>query len=216
MVKAYCRESMMIEEFEENNENFRAVATRALIWSGYLMPITNVINNLGYVAIAVVSGVMAAQGMISVGLISSFLLYSKQFTRPFVDIANIYNNFQTAVAGAERIFEVLDEQTRTGRQTGCSSPAPSQGAYPLLPCFLWLRAGSAGFKRYQSGNPSRNKRWAIVGHTGSGKTTFINLLTRFYDVTDGSIELDGHDLRDYKMADLRNAFGVVLPGYGSF
>ncbi len=209
MVKAYCRESMMIEEFEENNENFRAVATRALIWSGYLMPITNVINNLGYVAIAVVSGVMAAQGMISMGLISSFLLYSKQFTRPFVDIANIYNNFQTAVAGAERIFEVLDEQPEPADKPDALSLPHPRGHIRFSHVSFGYEPDQLVLKDINLEIPAGTKV-AIVGHTGSGKTTFINLLTRFYDVTDGSIELDGHDLRDYKMADLRNAFGVVL------
>ncbi|HKL85236.1 MAG TPA: ABC transporter ATP-binding protein, partial [Treponemataceae bacterium] len=110
MVKAYCREQNMIDQFEQTNEEFYNVATRALIWSGYLMPIMNVINNLNFVAIAVFSGIMAAKGIITIGLISSFLLYSRQFARPFVDIANLYNNFQTAVAGAERIFQILDEK----------------------------------------------------------------------------------------------------------
>ena len=110
MVKAFGQEQRMIEAFEEKNRSLCRVAIEAQIWSGYLMPVTNVINNLNFVAIAIISGLMAASGRIGVGLISSFLLYSRQFSRPFVDIANIYNNFQTAVAGAERIFEILDEE----------------------------------------------------------------------------------------------------------
>lgn len=110
VVKAFCREDEMVKEFEENNEELRKVATRTLIWSGYLMPLTNVINNVSYVAISIISGILAVNRQISIGMISSFLLYTRQFSRPFVDIANIYNNFQTAVAGAERIFEILDEQ----------------------------------------------------------------------------------------------------------
>ena len=122
MVKAFCREQRMIDAFEDNNERFRAVSTRALIWSGYLMPIMNVINNLTYVFIAVVSGILAARGAITVGMISSFLLYSRQFARPFVDIANIYNNFQTAVAGAELSLR-------------CSTSGPSPPTRPM-PCRL--------------------------------------------------------------------------------
>ena len=98
-----------MEEFEVNNERMRKIATKALIWSGYLMPLTNVINNLSYVGISIVSGILAVEGAISIGMISSFLLYVRQFSRPFVDIANIFNNFQTAVAGAERIIDILDE-----------------------------------------------------------------------------------------------------------
>ena len=95
VVKAFCQEEQMNRQFDQNNNDFQKVATRALIWSGYLMPLTNVINNLSYVAISVVSGILALNGLISIGMISSFLLYTRQFSRPFVDIANIYNNFQT-------------------------------------------------------------------------------------------------------------------------
>ncbi|MFR8027941.1 ABC transporter ATP-binding protein, partial [Eisenbergiella massiliensis] len=122
MVKAFGREAEMTEQFEESNARLCQVATKAQIWSGFLMPLTNVINNLNFVIVAVVSGILAAYGRISVGLISSFLLYSRQFSRPFVDIANIYNNFQTAVAGAERIFEILEEEPE---------PADAPDALPL-------------------------------------------------------------------------------------
>lgn len=209
MVKAYGREQKMIDQFEENNGRFCAVATRALIWSGYLMPITNVINNLGYVCIAIASGLMAAEGMITVGMISSFLLYSRQFVRPFVEIANIYNMFQTAVAGTERIFEVLDETPE---------PADIPEAAPLETCRgdIELRDVTFGYSpdvpilKHVSLSVPAGTRAAIVGPTGAGKTTIINLLTRFYDVDSGQILLDGRDLREYRMRDLRRAFGVVL------
>lgn len=209
MVKAFRQEGDMIAQFEEKNDQFCSVATDALIWSGYLMPLTNVINNLGYVSIAVASGVLAAQGLISVGMISSFLLYSKQFTRPFVDIANIYNNFQTAVAGAERIFRILDETPE---------PEDGPGALPLT-----APRGHISFRHVTFGyDPAHpvlkdicldvrpGTRVAVVGATGSGKTTLIHLLTRFYEPDRGSILLDGHDLRDYRLQELRGAFGVVL------
>lgn len=209
MVKAFCREEQMIGEFEKTNQEFCDVATQALIWSGFLMPITNVINNLDYVCIAVVSGLMAANGMISVGMISSFLLYSRQFARPFVEIANIYNNFQTAVAGAERIFEILDEEPE---------PADSEHAVPLDQPKGEIQLEHVTFG-YDESKPvlkdvslhiEAGTRVAVVGPTGAGKTTLINLLTRFYDVNGGRILLDGHDLRDYRMSDLRRTFGVVL------
>ena len=155
------------------------------------------------------SGLMAAAGRLSVGTISSFLLYSRQFTRPFVDIANIYNNFQTAVAGAERIFEILDEQTE---------PEDRPGALPLVRPVGEIRLDHVTFG-YREDKPvlkdvslyiPAGTKVAVAGPTGAGKTTLINLLTRFYDVQEGAILLDGHDLRDYRMADLRAAFGVVL------
>ena len=209
MVKAFGREAEMTEQFEESNARLCQVATKAQIWSGFLMPLTNVINNLNFVIVAVVSGILAAYGRISVGLISSFLLYSRQFSRPFVDIANIYNNFQTAVAGAERIFEILEEEPE---------PADAPDALPLT-----APRGEVEFSHvtfgYQAQEPvlkdvsfrvPTGTRVAVVGSTGAGKTTLINLLTRFYDVNSGSILLDGRDLRQYRLQDLRRTFGVVL------
>ena len=209
MVKAFGQEEKLINQFEENNQKLCEVATKAQIWSGYLMPMTNVINNLNYVMIAIISGVMAANGKIELGMISSFLLYSKQFARPFVDIANIYNNFQTAVAGAERVFEILDEECEPEDVPGALSLENPVGevvfdhvTFGYLPERSILKDVSV---RLEAGT-----KVAVVGSTGAGKTTFINLLTRFYDVDAGRILLDGHDLRDYKMSDLRRAFGVVL------
>ncbi len=210
VVKAFGQEEKMAKEFEEKNEKLCDTAIKALVWSGYLMPLMNVINNLCFVAVSVISGLLFVKGYITeIGLITSFLLYIRRFTRPFVDTANIYNNFQTAVAGAERIFEIMDEERE-----------PEDGP---LAVSLNAPKGDIVFNHVDFGyNPSKlilkdinldikkGTKVAIVGPTGSGKTTIINLLTRFYDVTGGSIFLDGHDLRDIKMEDLRKAFGVVL------
>ena len=209
MVKAYCREGKVIAQFDEISDKFRDVATRALIASGYLMPITGVINNLGYVAIAVVSGLMCANGSIKIGVITSFLLYSRQFSRPFVDIANIYNNFQTAVAGAERIFQVLDESPEPADEADFAPLDSPKGDIELRNVTFGYDADKPILKDVSLTVPA-GTRVAIVGPTGAGKTTIINLLTRFYDVDAGNILLDGNDLRMYRMRDLRRAFGVVL------
>lgn len=209
VVKAFCREEKMIEQFEESNEELRRVATRALIWSGYLMPLTNVINNLSYVGISVVSGMLAINGGISIGMISSFLLYVRQFLRPFVDVANIYNSFQTAVAGAERILDILDE-TPEPQDTKEALPLESPKGEIELENVVFGYTPDVPILKGISLKIPAGTRTAIVGTTGAGKTTIINLLTRFYDVDGGKILLDGHDLREYKMKDLRDAFGVVL------
>lgn len=215
VVKAFCREEKMIEQFEESNEELRRVATRALIWSGYLMPLTNVINNLSYVGISIVSGMLAVNGGISIGMISSFLLYVRQFLRPFVDIANIYNSFQTAVAGAERILDILDE-TPEPQDTKEALPLESPKGEIELKNVVFGYTPDVPILKGISLKIPAGTRTAIVGTTGAGKTTIINLLTRFYDVDDGEILLDGHDLREYKMRDLRDAFGVVLQNSALF
>ena len=210
VVKTFCREAEMEKEFEEKNDRLCRTAIRALIWSGFLMPLMNVINNLCYLAIAVFSGILFVRGhFASIGLITSFLLYVRQFTRPFVEIANIYNNFQTAVAGAERIFEIMDEQPEPEDRSDALTLSQPRGDIELRHVSFGYTPGKQVLKDMSFAVPA-GTQVAIVGPTGSGKTTIINLLTRFYDVSDGSILLDGHDIRDYRMADLRDAFGVVL------
>lgn len=209
MVKAFGQEREMVDKFVENNDAFCQVATKAQIASGYLMPMMNVINNLTYVLIAIVSGVMAVNGRLTVGEISSFLLYSRQFSRPFVDIANIYNNFQTAVAGAERILEIFDEACEPEDVPGARSAAEVCGAVSFRNVTFGYRPDKPVLRHIDLEIPA-GTRVAVVGPTGSGKTTLINLLTRFYDVQEGAILLDGHDLRHYRLGELRQAFGVVL------
>lgn len=210
VVKAFCREEQMEREFEEKNQGLCRVSIRALICSGYLMPLMNVINNLLYVAMSVLCGVLFVEGRISdIGLVTSFLLYVRQFTRPFVEIANIYNNFQTAVAGAERVFEILDEQPEPPDREGAVPLKSPRGDIELRHVEFGYVPGQPVLKDVSVKIPAGTQA-AIVGATGSGKTTLINLLTRFYDVSAGSILLDGRDLREYRMEDLRKAFGVVL------
>lgn len=210
VVKAFCREEQAQADFDRKNEKLCAVSIKALVYSGCLMPITNVINNLCYLSVSVFSALMYLRGSITdIGMITSFLLYVRQFTRPFMEVANIYNSFQTAVAGAERMFEMLDEQ---------SEPKDADDALPLERVEGEIEFDNVCFA-YGAGKQVLNgislkipagTRVAIVGPTGSGKTTIISLLTRFYDVTSGRILLDGHDIRDYRLHDLRRAFGVVL------
>lgn len=209
IVKAFGQEQDMVESFSRNNDEFCRVAVKAQIVSGYLMPMTNVINNLTYVLIAIVSGLMALEGKLTVGEISSFLLYSRQFSRPFVEIANIYNNFQTAVAGAERILEIMDESCEPEDVDGAKSAVGILGAVSFRNVTFGYREDEPVLRNISLDIPA-GTRVAVVGPTGSGKTTLINLLTRFYDVQEGAILLDGHDLREYKLGELRRAFGVVL------
>ena len=209
LVKAFGRETQVTDEFESYNESLCKVGTKALIWSGYLMPIMNVINNLGFICISVVSGIMASRGLITVGVISSFLLYSRQFTRPLIEVSNIFNVFQTAVAGAERIFDIFDETPEPADKPDALPVEHPTGEVVFDHVWFGYTPDIPILKDLSFTVPS-GTRIAIVGPTGAGKTTIISLLARFYDVTGGRILLDGNDLRDYETAGLRNSFGIVL------
>lgn len=210
VIRVFSQEEQFAADFEEKNQKLCKSATQALIWSGILMPLANVINNLGYLIIAVASGIMFVEDYIfEIGLISSFLLYVRQFNRPFLDIANIYNNFQTAVAGAERIFEIMDEAEEPADPEGALRLTAPKGEIVLENVSFGYTEDRRVLNNINLEIPAGTKV-AIVGPTGSGKTTIINLLTRFYDVNSGRILLDGHDLREYGMSELRNAYGVVL------
>jgi ATP-binding cassette subfamily B protein len=208
-VKAFGMEVEAGKRFALINDELRRVGTRAQIWTGFLMPMMNVINNIGFAFVAVTGGYLALRGFISVGLIATFVSYSRQFVRPLNDIANSYNTLMSAVAGAERVFEVLEEQ---------EEPANAEGARELLQPHgdVEFRDVSFGYRpdvpvlKEISFSASAGSVTAIVGRTGAGKTTIVNLLSRFYEVTTGSILIDGTDIRDYTRSSLRHAFGVVL------
>jgi ATP-binding cassette, subfamily B, multidrug efflux pump len=209
VVKAFNHEEKAIEEFELVNKSLREVGLKAQIWSGFLMPIMNVINNLGFVVVAVVGGILAVKGMITVGVIASFLTYSRQFGRPLNDMANIFNMLQSGVAGAERVFEIIDEQ---------DEPDDVQGAVPLENPKGHIVFENVSFGYQQDVPILKNVSFeacegsstALIGPTGAGKTTIVNLLTRFYDVTEGRILIDGRDIREYTRDSLRRSFGFVL------
>lgn len=209
IVKAFGREKNVTEDFEALNDNLTKTAEEAQIKSGLIMPAANVINNVSFVAISVISAGLAIQGVLSVGLITSFLLYIRQFSRPFVEISNIYNNLQTAIAGAERIFEITDTLPEPSDKDVTYALEKPKGDIIFKDVVFGYNREKPILKGIDLEVPAGTKV-AVVGPTGAGKTTLINLLTRFYDVDSGSITLDGHDLRDYKMSDLRKAFGVVL------
>ncbi|MCQ6280294.1 ABC transporter ATP-binding protein [Bacillus sp. EB600] len=209
VVKAFNHEEKAIEEFEEVNKELREVGLKAQIWTGFLMPIMNVINNLCFTVVAVVGGILAVKSIITVGVIASFLTYSRQFVRPLNDLANIFNILQSGVAGAERVFEIVDEQ---------EEPADVPGAVPLEAPkgHVIFDNVSFGYRpdvpilKNVSFEASDGTSTALVGPTGAGKTTIVNLLTRFYDVTEGRILIDGRDIREYTRDSLRRSFGFVL------
>jgi ATP-binding cassette subfamily B multidrug efflux pump len=209
VVKAFNHEEKAIEEFDAVNAKLYQVGLKAQIWSGFLMPIMGVINNIGFAAVAIVGGILAIQGHITVGIIASFLSYSRQFVRPLNEMANVYNVLQSGVAGAERVFEVLDEE---------EEPLDSPDAVVLDQPIGHVVFENVNFG-YRPDVPilknisftsEDGSSTALVGPTGAGKTTIVNLLTRFYDITSGRILIDGRDIREYTRDSLRRTFGIVL------
>ncbi|HZW82269.1 MAG TPA: ABC transporter ATP-binding protein [Candidatus Deferrimicrobium sp.] len=209
VVKAFNHEAKAIEEFAEVNEKLRKIGLKAQIWSGFLMPIMNVINNIGIAIVAVVGGMLAVKSLITVGVIASFLSYSRQFVRPLNDLANIFNVLQSGVAGAERVFEVLDEQPEPSDVPGAIELTDAKGHVVFKNVSFAYRTEQPILKNV-SFEALAGSSTALVGPTGAGKTTIVNLLTRFYDVTSGNIYIDGRDIREYSRDSLRKCFGIVL------
>ncbi|NYE06119.1 ATP-binding cassette subfamily B protein [Bacillus niacini] len=209
VVKAFNHEEKVISEFEEVNQKLREVGLKAQIWSGFLMPIMNVINNLGFAIVAVTGGFLAVENMITVGAIASFITYSRQFVRPLNDLAQIFNMLQSGVAGAERVFEILDEQEEPDDVQDAVVLENPKGHVVFENVSFGYR-GDVSILKNVSFESNIGSSTALVGPTGAGKTTIVNLLTRFYDVTDGRILLDGRDIREYTRDSLRSCFGFVL------
>ncbi len=208
-VKAFTREDKVCEEFNETSDKLRKIGIKAQILGGSMGPCMNCIGNIGFLLIAAFGGWFAIEGVISIGTIQAFIVYSKQFTRPINEIANQYAQLQSALAGAERVFEIMDAEPE---EVGGNEPLEIENV-----------KGDIKFKHvkfsYVEGEPvlkdldlwvKSGQKIAIVGATGSGKTTVINLLTRFYDVDGGEILLDGQDIRNIPMEKLRGSIGIVL------
>ncbi|EJL22560.1 ABC transporter ATP-binding protein [Brevibacillus sp. BC25] len=209
VVQAFNYEQKAIEDFTTINDRLCKIGMKAQVWTGFLMPIMNVINNLGFAMVAIVGGVLAIKGLITVGVIASFLSYSRQFVRPLNDLANIFNVLQSGVAGAERVFEVLDEQEEPLDSPGATVLAQPNGHVVFDQVSFGYRPDQLILKNI-SFEAQAGSTIALVGPTGAGKTTIVNLLTRFYDVTSGTIYLDGKDIREYSRDSLRRSFGFVL------
>ncbi len=209
VVKAFGHEKKAIKEFDAINEKLYDSAWKAQFMSGLIMPLMNFINNVGYVIIAVVGGILVTKNKLSVGYIQSFIQYSRQFTQMINQTANIANILQSTMASAERVFEILDEEEEVED--------------PINPITLDNPKGNVDFKHVKFGYSKDNilmnnmqvsakegQTIAIVGPTGAGKTTLINLMMRFYELNGGAIEFDGVDITEFSRGYLRSMFGMVL------
>lgn len=209
IVKAFNCEDKVTTEFDVINSKLCEVGLKAQIWSGFLMPLMNVINNLGFALIAIVGGMLAIKNLITIGIIASFLSYSRQFVRPLNELANIFNLLQSGVAGAERVFEILDEQEEA-LDLPEAIPLENAKGHVIFENVSFGYRSDVPILKNVSFEARAGSSTALVGPTGAGKTTIVNLITRFYEVTSGRILIDGRDIREYTRDSLRRCFGIVL------
>lgn len=210
VIKAFDREHAAIEEFDEINTELFRVSRTAQFLSGNIGPLMSFINNLGYSVICIVGGIMFLRGSMTIGVITSFIAYSKMFTQPISNIGNLMNNLQASIAAADRVFNVLDEEDEPADSAKNQLvKQPGNGRV----CFEHVQFG---YKKDRMIIKDLNltvepgNLIAIVGPTGAGKTTLVNLLMRFYDVNRGRITIDGKDIRTVPRENLRSMFGMVL------
>ena len=209
IVKAFNKEDDVIDEFDRDNDRLYRSAWKSQFLSGMMMPIMQFVGNLGYVAVVILGGYLAIKKTIEVGDIQSFIQYVRNFTQPIQQVAQVANMLQSTAAASERVFEFLEE--------------PEEEAVPENPVVLKNPEGAVEFEHVHFGyNPEHTiihdfsvkvepgQKIAIVGPTGAGKTTMVKLLMRFYDVSGGSIKVDGHDIREFDRGELRRMFGMVL------
>lgn len=209
MVKAFNRQNDVLADFKILNRELCDYSTKAQVWSGFLMPLMNVINNISFTLIASIGGVLVLKGEATVGIVVSFLTYSKQFVRPLNSIAIMFNNIQSALAGAERLFEIMDEKEELPDQSGVKTLNNPKGEVEFCRVFFSYEAGRSVLKNINfKVNPGEVV--ALVGETGAGKTTIVNLLTRFYEVDQGIIRIDNTDITEISRRSLRECFSVVL------
>ncbi|ADL08408.1 ABC transporter ATP-binding protein [Thermosediminibacter oceani] len=208
IVKAFNREKDVLKIFNDINEELYNAAWKAQFMSGVIMPVMNFINNIGYVIVCVVGGIFVIKKILEIGDVQAFIQYSRQFNHPITQTANIVNIIQSTIASAERVFEILDEEEEV----------PDKAKFFLNDIKGKIKFENVKFS-YKQNMPlidnlnievSPGQTVAIVGPTGAGKTTLVNLLMRFYEIQDGRITIDGVDIRDISRANLRKIFGMVL------
>lgn len=209
IVKAFGHERDSIKEFKNINDRLYKAGWKAQFISGIIMPLMRFVSNIGYVIVCVVGGYLATQGRISIGDIQAFIQYSNQFTQPIVQTANIANIIQSTVASAERVFELLDEVEELPDASDAKVIEFPKGEVKFENVDFSYKPEESLIKNMNL-DVKQGHTIAIVGPTGAGKTTLVNLLMRFYEIGAGSITIDGVDIRDIKRGELHNMFGMVL------
>ena len=209
LVKAFNRQENVLSDFMTANRELCGYATKAQIWSGLMMPFMNVINNLSFACIACVGGILSVDKVLTVGVVVSFLTYSKQFGQPLNSIAGMFNDIQSALAGAERVFQIMDETEESRDDVSAKELDQPAGAVEFCNVSFSYSSGHPVLKNI-SFKIKPGEVVALVGETGAGKTTIVNLLMRFYEVNYGKILIDNTDILQITRESLRKCFSVVL------
>lgn len=209
IIKMYSQESRVIEEFEEKNEALRESSYWAQTYSGFIPKLMNMLNNVSFTIIVGVGGILAVKGVVSIGVIVTFTTYSRQFTRPLNDLANQFNMILSAIAGAERVFQIMDEEKEAVDETEAVDISSLDGEIVFDHVSFSYEEDVATLKNV-SFRAAPGQTVALVGPTGAGKTTVISLLSRFYDADEGTIFVDGEDIKNITRRSLRKQTGFVL------
>lgn len=209
IMRAFGGEERSIKKFSGINEQIYESGWKSQFFSGLLYPVMIFVGNLGYVGVAVLGGILARGGSINIGDIQAFIQYMSQFTQPIAQTANVASVLQSTAAAAERVFEFLDEPEQSAEIAEPVKLAKVRGAVEFRDVHFGYSSDKPIIKGFTT-SVKPGERIAIVGPTGAGKTTIVNLLMRFYDVTSGSISIDGVDVRDMRRPDVRSLFGMVL------
>ncbi len=209
VVKIFRHGDAVADAFRESNEAVYRTGVSANTYALLLMPLTSVLGNLFVIVLSGLGGFLALSGLVSVGVIATFIMYGQNFINPLRQLSNLYNTIQAALAGAERVFQILDTKPEVDDASGADTLAAIRGDVRFEHVSFSYVPGSPVIQD-MSLSAKAGEMVALVGPTGAGKTTIINLLTRFYEIDDGAISIDGTDIRRYRKDDLRRKLGLVL------
>ena len=209
IVRAFNAEDEMKDKFNKMNDQLYSSAWRSTFLSGIMWPLTNIIGNVGYVAVCIVGGSLAVTGAITIGDIQAFIQYVRQFNQPIMQVTNISNMFQQIAASSERVFAFLAEEEETPDSVATINVKPEHYGIDFDDIDFSYIKGKPVITDF-SASVNEGQRIAIVGHTGAGKTTIVKLLMRFYDVDSGEIKMGGINIKDFRRDDLRSNMAMVL------